>query len=806
MAKLTTSYQYIGRSNAVSCPNGYNYYILLYAKTVANATTGKHTVSVRQYLACSNDSSFNNWNTTGYVKVAGTNAIAWTKAKVPADSWGNSASLTVGGYTYRRHVLLKEGSVTISNCFGDDKEVAISTSWVMNDSYSAGWFPYTGKYATANITVTLAGIAGASSPTLSATSAKMGDSLTITTNRLSSAFTHTLKYTFGGETGTIATGVGASHTWTIPDLAHLCNNALSGSCEISCTTYNGSTAIGTKTVSITFSVPSPTVPTVSSDKLNMNDELTVTVAGKSSNFTHDILYSFAGKKTGTMATGIKDSTSKVFSLAEFASIIPDQTSGTLVITCATYNGTAKVGEASADVTLMVPLSSETRPALSMALLPSPNDAVSTSYKGLVSFEGMYIQGISKVAATFTASSDVSTIASYELIVGNKGKNGTSPNIESDIVDTSGEITVTGKVTDARGYTTEVSQQITVHAYTNPKVIPYTGKNNAVCVRCLSDGTPNDAGTYLLIQAGKGYSSVGGINVCRMSYRHKLSTTSSYGAHSTLLDWNNASAMFSGAVSNGSFASTQSYDVELSVEDALGGNNTIVFSIPTDEVDFHLNNGKGAFGKYAEKEGTLEVDWNLEANKGITVGGDFRIDPQSKTITGGYSFDGTFDTKAIQQIMLMMNPVGTIKLTTTDINPSEYIGGTWERWGQGRVPVGVGQPEQNNRDMFGTLTEEELGINFTTVEGKGGKYRHQLTASELPKLEGNITFHYSDTSTNVASVDGVFSATKTGAKYRNGGTEGGGATSVGAIKMSVGGGNSHNNMPPYVTCYMWKRTA
>lgn len=105
----------------------------------------------------------------------------------------------------------------------------------------------------------------ATTPTLSATSVNMGASITINMPRASSSFDHTLTYKFGSATGTIGTDLGTSKAWTVPlSLANQIPSATSGACTITCKTYNGSTLIGTKTVSFTAKVPSSIVPSISS--------------------------------------------------------------------------------------------------------------------------------------------------------------------------------------------------------------------------------------------------------------------------------------------------------------------------------------------------------------------------------------------------------------------------------------------------------------------------------------------------------------------------------------------------------------
>jgi len=127
---------------------------------------------------------------------------------------------------------------------------------------------------TASATITLPPIPRASTPT--ASNGTIGSALTINTNRVSTNFTHTLKATFGGVTDTIATGVGASYTWTPAlSLQSRIPNATSGSCVITCETYNGAALIGTKTVTITLSINTAScTPTLSGSYTDLNTAIT----------------------------------------------------------------------------------------------------------------------------------------------------------------------------------------------------------------------------------------------------------------------------------------------------------------------------------------------------------------------------------------------------------------------------------------------------------------------------------------------------------------------------------------------------
>ena len=101
----------------------------------------------------------------------------------------------------------------------------------------------------------------ATQPSLSAATVEMGKSVTINTPAVNNAYRHTLRYAFGSASGTIATGIASSVSWTLPvSLANQIPSATTGSGTIYCDTYSGSTLLGTKSVSITLTVPGSVVP------------------------------------------------------------------------------------------------------------------------------------------------------------------------------------------------------------------------------------------------------------------------------------------------------------------------------------------------------------------------------------------------------------------------------------------------------------------------------------------------------------------------------------------------------------------
>jgi hypothetical protein len=141
--------------------------------------------------------------------------------------------------------------------------------------------------------------------------------------------------------------------------------------------------------------------------------------------------------------------------------------------------------------------------------------------------------------------------------------------------------------------------------------------------------------------------------------------------------------------------------------------------------------------------------------------------------------------SLANILQAVYPVGSIYISMSNISPASLFGGTWEQI----------------EDKF------LLGAGQAYIAGStGGQASVTLSQSQLPNVIGDITMHSGGTATNISNVSGCFSAQITNeGKYRDGGTVGTTAKSIGIVHFDNGGkGQSHNNMPPYLTVYMWKR--
>ena len=141
------------------------------------------------------------------------------------------------------------------------------------------------------------------------------------------------------------------------------------------------------------------------------------------------------------------------------------------------------------------------------------------------------------------------------------------------------------------------------------------------------------------------------------------------------------------------------------------------------------------------------------------------------------------------VFLKNYPVGSIYVSTESANPGTKFGGTWVAFGSGRTLVGVDSSQ----------------IEFASVGLTGGAKTHTLTINEMPSHAHSLyanTFTWGVTSGLAAPVYAGALA------YSGYPTNNSLVTDQFQYSLTKYSGDSqpHNNLQPYITVYMWKRTA
>lgn len=207
-----------------------------------------------------------------------TATLTYSRTNTGYTTYGTGTfSVTIDGTSYTATKVISisywSGTVAISNTV----RVPHNADGTKSCEISAtGSIPGTSLSSTTiSSTVTLDTIPRATTPSVSGAHF-LGATITIALDRASSSFTHDLYYSWGSQVSNvlIGKGIATSQTFTIPKtLSEYIMGSTSGELYIRCDTYNGSTFIGTKTVSYIVFVPdtaefSPSVISVSVGKAN----------------------------------------------------------------------------------------------------------------------------------------------------------------------------------------------------------------------------------------------------------------------------------------------------------------------------------------------------------------------------------------------------------------------------------------------------------------------------------------------------------------------------------------------------------
>lgn len=339
-----------------------------------------------------------------------------------------------------------------------------------------------------------------------------------------------------------------------------------------------------------------------------------------------------------------------------------------------------------------------------------------------------------------------TISKYKFVLNGVTKESTSEggSVSFGAIDSANSINLTVTVTDSRGNSTTVTKRITMLEYYNPDAIVTLNRLN---------NYENE--TYLTVDGS--VASVNSKNTMAIKYRYKVSG-GSYGSFTNISD-----------------------NVKQTL--SLDKNNSYIFNIVVTD----------AFGSTYDKEHIL--------NKGVfpffidTVKNSVGINcfPQNQK---SLEIEGTFVINN-KKLVDLIYPIGSIYISVNNISPATFIGGTWEAFATGRTLVGVDTSQ----------------TEFNSVGKTGGAKTHALTIAQMPSHEGHMYDNFNGTGYVERNGDknSYFLNSDTAKSYGYGQYDNRPYKIVSGNEMvmqgySRGSGQAHNNLQPYITCYMFKRTA
>ena len=165
----------------------------------------------------------------------------------------------------------------------------------------------------------------------------------------------------------------------------------------------------------------------------------------------------------------------------------------------------------------------------------------------------------------------------------------------------------------------------------------------------------------------------------------------------------------------------------------------------------------------------------------TLGQSETATVSQKTVT--IAIDNIYDM--IQEALInqigIIYPVGSLYMSISSTNPeSLFPNTTWQAWGQGRVPLGMGSN--------GTT-------NYTTVGATGGTETVTLTQAQMPQHNHDVRISVGQTLNGPNWYN-----------FTTAGTTNNLPQNASLLNNNRGSNAAHNNMQPYITCYMWLRTA
>ena len=494
-------------------------------------------------------------------------------------------------------------------------------------------------------------------------------------------------------------------------------------------------------------IPRATVPSVDKPSLDCGSVIKFTGTSASSNFSHK-LYTTWNNEEKLIATIDKGSTAVSYSYTiptSWEKNMPNTTSVIATFILETLNGDTVIGRKSINATVQV----------RSGIVPTIGNPTIEDTNSISKAMGLYVQSQSCIKFTIpTSGNQGSTITSVSTKFNNQTYSGST--FTTQAIQDSGTLTYTITVTDSRGRTATKSGSINVVAYSPPSLTNVSAKraNSSYAV-------VESSGTYALLHFKVGFTSLSNKNVTSFYIQYRASGASSW---NKINSWANNYTLNQDYKAGNLFTSTTTtYEIAFGVKDKFMSDYSwqIVTVTPT----YTLIN----FGKDGKSLTFFGQDGN-NANR-LTVNGDLAINSVKENtsstkmlVNGGNTVMYRDWNKLVNSIKSAMYPVGSVYITYNNVNPGTFLGGTWERFGQGRTLVGEG-----------TGNDGSTSMSFTAND-TGGEYIHSLLRDEIGYIYYGALLNSNGNQMGVHDHDGKMKKAK--------------------IPL----------LQPYITVYFWRRTA
>ena len=428
-------------------------------------------------------------------------------------------------------------------------------------------------------------------------------------------------------------------------------------------------------------IPRATTPSIDKPSLDCGGVIKISGTSASSNFSHKVYVTWNGTKIqiGTIASG---TTSPSFSYTiptDWEKNIPDSTSGIATFTLETISGSTSVGSKTVNATIKV----------RSGVVPSIGTVSISDTNSICAGIGQYVQSQSKLKFSIaTSGNQGSTITSVSTKFNGQTYSGST--FTTQAIQNSGTLTYTITVTDSRGRTATKSGSVSVVAYNPPSLTNVSAKraNSGYAV-------DESSGTYALLHFKVGFTSLSNKNVTSFYIQYRASGASSW---TKINSWANNYTLEQDYKAGNLFTSTTTtYEIAFGVKDKFMSDYSwqIVTVTPTYTLINFGKDGKSLtfFGQDGNSANTLTINGNLAINsvKENTSSTKLLVNDGSNVMYRDLD-------KLVSSIKSAMYPVGSVYITYNENNPSNFLGGTWEQFGQGRTLIGEGTGNDGNTSM------------------------------------------------------------------------------------------------------------